>query len=91
MTPGGPAEQAGLRGFRIVKQRRKQGPFAYDSQTIDRNAADLIVAVDGEKIVKVGDFLSLVEAKQPGQEVVITVVRAGREVHVPVRLAAGES
>jgi S1-C subfamily serine protease len=91
MTPGGPAEQAGLRGFRIVKQRRKQGPFSYESQTIDRNAADLIVAVDGEKIVKASDFLSLVEAKKPGQEVVITVVRSGREVNVPVRLVAGES
>ncbi|HEY2893273.1 MAG TPA: trypsin-like peptidase domain-containing protein, partial [Pirellulales bacterium] len=91
MTPGGPAEQAGLRGFRIVKQRRKPGPFSYDTQTIDRNAADLIVAVDGEKIVKAGDFLSLVEAKQPGDEVMLTVIRAGREMNVPVRLAAGES
>ena len=91
MTPGGPAEQAGLHGFRIVKQRRKQGPFSYDTQTIDRNAADLIVAVDGERIVKAGDFLALVEAKQPGAEVVITVVRGGREVNVPVRLIAGDS
>jgi S1-C subfamily serine protease len=91
MTPGGPAEQAGLRGFRIVKQRRKQGPFSYDTQTIDRNAADLIVAVDGEKIVKASDFLSLVEAKQPGDEVMLTVIRGGREMNVPVRLAAGES
>jgi S1-C subfamily serine protease len=91
MTPGGPAEQAGLRGFRIVKQRRKQGPFTYDTQTIDRNAADLIVAVDGERIVKAGDFLALVEAKKPGAEVVITVVRSGREVNVPVRLVAGDS
>jgi S1-C subfamily serine protease len=91
MTAGGPAEQAGLRGFRIVKERRKQGPFSYETQAIDRNAADLIVAVDGERIVKAGDFLALVEAKQPGAEVVITVVRGGREVNVPVRLIAGDS
>jgi len=91
MTPGGPAEQAGLRGFRIVKERRKQGPFTYETQAIDRNAADLIVAVDGERIVKASDFLALVEAKQPGAEVVITVVRGGREVNVPVRLVAGDS
>ena len=32
MTPGGPAEQAGLRGFRIVKQRRTRGPFTYEVQ-----------------------------------------------------------
>jgi S1-C subfamily serine protease len=91
MTPGGPAEQAGLRGFRIVKQRRARGPFSYEYNTIDRAAADLIVAVDGEKVTSAGEFLSLVEAKQPGQEVVITVIRGGREVNVPVRLAVGES
>ena len=91
MTPGGPAEQAGLRGFRIVKQRRKQGPFTYESRSIDRNAADLIIAVDGEKITTANDFLSLVEAKRPGQDVVITVIRGVHELNVPVRLAAGES
>jgi S1-C subfamily serine protease len=91
MTPGGPAEQAGLRGFRIVKQRRKQGPFTYETQSVDRGAADLIVAVDGEKVTTASDFLSLVEAKQPGQQVVLTVIRDGREVNVAVRLAAGES
>ena len=69
----------------------KQGPFTYETQAIDRNAADLIVAVDGERIVKAGDFLALVEAKKPGAEVVITVVRGGREVNVPVRLVAGDS
>ena len=91
MTPGGPAEQAGLRGFRIVKQRHKQGLLNYETKAIDRSAADLIVAVDGEKIVTANEFLSLVEAKQPGQEVTITVIRGGREVQVPVRLVAGES
>ena len=91
MTPGGAAERAGLRGFRIVKQRRRQGPFTYETQTIDRNAADLIVAVDGEKVTSADDFLSLVEAKQPGHDVIITVVRGGSEVKVPLRLAAVES
>jgi S1-C subfamily serine protease len=91
MTPGGPAEQAGLRGFRIARQQRRQGPFTYSTNTIDRNAADLIVAVDGEKVVTAEDFLSLVEARQPGQEVVITVIRGGNQVKVPLRLAAAES
>ena len=86
-----PAERAGLQGFRIVRQRRRQGPFSYDSQTIDRNAADLIVAVDGKKVLTAEDFLSAVEEKNPGQDVVITVVRGGQEVNVPVRLSAVES
>ncbi len=91
LAPGGPAEKAGLRGFRIVRQKKRQGPFAYDHTTIDRNAADLIVAVDGEKVVTPDDFLSIVEARQPGQEVVITVIRESREINVPLRLAAGDS
>ena len=37
MTPGGPAEQAGLRGFRIVAQKKRQGPFIYEIETIDRS------------------------------------------------------
>ena len=91
MTPGGPAERAGLRGFRVVKQRRKQGPFSYETQSIDRNAADLIVAVDGEKVVTAADFLALVEAREPGHDIVVTVIREGREVKVPLRLVASES
>jgi S1-C subfamily serine protease len=91
LAAGGPAERAGLQGFRIVRQRRRQGPFSYDAQTIDRNAADLIVAVDGKKVLTAEDFLSAVEEKNPGQDVVITVVRGGQEVNVPVRLSAVES
>jgi S1-C subfamily serine protease len=91
LAAGGPAERAGLQGFRIVRQRRRQGPFSYDAQTIDRNAADQIVAVDGKKVLTAEDFLSAVEEKNPGQDVVITVVRGGQEVNVPVRLSAVES
>ena len=91
IAPGGPAEQAGLRAFRITKQRRKQGPFSYETRSIDRAAADLIIAVDGEKVLTANDFLALVEAKRPGEEVTITVIREGREAKVPLRLIAGES
>jgi S1-C subfamily serine protease len=91
LAAGGPAERAGLQGFRIVRQRRRQGPFTYDAQTIDRSAADLIVAVDGKKVITVDDFLTAVEEKDPGQEVVITVVRGNQEVNVPLQLSAIES
>jgi S1-C subfamily serine protease len=91
MTPGGPAENAGLRGFRVVRQRRRQGPLTFETRTVDRDAADLIVAVDGEHIATAEEFLSLIESKEPGADVTITVIREGREVNVPVRLAAGDS
>lgn len=91
MTPGGPAEQAGLRGFRVVRQRRKQGPFNYETQTIDRTSADMIIAVDHHPITTASDFLNLIEARRPGDEAILTVVREGREVDVRVRLVGGES
>jgi S1-C subfamily serine protease len=90
LVPGGPAERAGLRGPRVVTQRRRQGPFVYDSQTIDRTAADLIVAVDGQPIRKADEFLNIIESKQPGATVTVTVIRTGRETNVVVRLGAGE-
>jgi S1-C subfamily serine protease len=91
MTPGGPAEQAGLHGIRIVRQKKRQGPFVYDTETVDRSAADLIVAVDGQRVTSADDFLDIVESKRPGEDVTLTVVRSGREQDVRVRLAAGES
>ena len=83
LAPGGPAERAGLRGWKIVHRRR--GPFI--SETLDKHAADLIVGVDGQKITTADEFLSLIEAKRPGDEVVLNVIRENREVRIPVRLA----
>ena len=91
LVPGGPAERAGLRGFRMVRQQRRRGPFVYEHETIDRSTADLIVGVDGQKITTADDFLGLIEAHQPGDEAIISVIREGREVQVSLRLTQGES
>ncbi len=88
LVPGGPAERAGLQGPRIV--RKRQGPFNAEFTTIDRAAADLIVAVDGRPIKTADDFLEAIEAKQPGDVVAVTVLRAGQPTQVPLRLEAGE-
>ncbi len=86
LVPGGPAERAGLLGPKIKKEQKRQGPFVYEYQTVDRAAADLIVAVDGQPIKTADDFLGIVEAKQPGEQVVITVLRGGQPRQVAVRL-----
>jgi S1-C subfamily serine protease len=91
MTPGGPAEKAGLRGIRVVRQKRQKGPFVYETENIDRSAADLIVAVDEQRVTTADEFLDIVESKRPGDEVTITVIRQGREQDVRLRLGAGES
>ena len=82
LIPGGPAERAGLRGPQFSTRRR--GPFVFES--VDRSAADLIVAVDGQKVTSADDFLSVIEAKEPGERVQVTVIRKGQEVHIPVTL-----
>ena len=86
MRPNGPAEKAGLRGPKVNRSRR--GPFVVDR--VDRSAADLIVGVDGQKIDTADDFLSYIDEKKPGQEVVLTVIRDGKKLKVAVVLVSSE-
>ncbi|GIX03927.1 MAG: hypothetical protein KatS3mg113_0933 [Planctomycetaceae bacterium] len=86
LKPDGPAAKAGLRGPRIIRTRR--GPFVIER--IDRSAADLIVAIDGEKVRSVDDFLSYIDQKRPGDQVIITVIREGQRLDVPLILSASE-
>ena len=90
LQPGGPAEKAGLRGFRIVREQKRRGPFTYEERTIDRSQADMIVAVDGEKVVTADEFLGRIERRLPGEQTILTVVRSDRRLDVPVLLGAGE-
>jgi S1-C subfamily serine protease len=90
LDPGGPAQQAGLQGFKIVTQRKRQGPFVYEYKAVDRSAADTIVAVDGQPTKTPDAFLTAIDSKQPGDQVVITVIRRGQQYNVSVRLGGGE-
>ena len=90
LAPGGPAEAAGLRGPQVRRDRRRQGPFVYESQQLDRAAADLIVAVDGDRITTADQFLSAIESKLPGEQVSITIVRQGQETIVRARLVESQ-
>jgi S1-C subfamily serine protease len=90
LVPGGPAERAGLRGFRVVRETKRRGPFTYEERRIDRSQADTIVAVDGEKVTTADSFLTLVERRRPGEQAVLSVVRDGQLAEIPVTLAADE-
>jgi len=86
LTPGGPAEAAGLRGPVVTRKRR--GAFTYES--LDRSAADLIVKVDSTPIKSADDFLGQIEAKKPGDEVAVTVLRDGKQQTFTIRLGQAE-
>ncbi|MFM7250992.1 MAG: S1C family serine protease [Planctomycetaceae bacterium] len=88
LVPGGPAERAGMRGFKVVRERRRQGPFVTDVERIDRSGADLIVAVGGVAVKNADDFLTQVEARNPGDQVLVTVEREGHRLDIPVTLVA---
>lgn len=90
VSPGGPAEKAGIKGFRLVREQIQRGPFVYEQTRLDRADADTIVGIEGAVIQTADDLLSIVENKKPGQKVTLVVVRQGQQVTVPVELGQGD-
>lgn len=78
VTPGGPAAKAGL-----------LGAGSCDPGQPLRQGGDLIIAIDGQSVRQFNDMLSyLIMHTQVGQEIVLTVRRAGEEVDLTVLLEA---
>jgi S1-C subfamily serine protease len=77
---GGPAAQAGLRGGNrsVLAGLREL-----------RIGGDVIIAVDGKEINSNSDLNLLLNRARPGDTVVLTVIREGRKVTVPVKLGEG--
>lgn len=88
LSPDGAAKRAGIRGFRVVRESRRQGPFVAEFERVDRSNADLIVGVDNTAIDTVDDFLTAIESKNPGDRVLIAVERQGHRLDVPLTLEA---
>lgn len=84
--PGGPADAAGLRGYRVVRDQFRQGPFLYERSRVDRSHADMIVTVDGVKVRTKDELLGVIERKKPGDLVRLAVIRDGRQQLIAVRL-----
>jgi len=87
LTPGGPAVEAGLRGFRRVVQRRQQGPFVYEIPTIDRTHADRILAVDGEAMRTGVRFRDKIWEYKPGDTITLTIVRDRKIMEIDIVLS----
>jgi S1-C subfamily serine protease len=90
VTRSGPAGKAGLQGFKWITEREQTGPFITERTYLDRRNADLIVAIDGKQVRSGDELLDVVESKKPGDQVVLRIIRAGREVDLNVTLGVGE-
>jgi S1-C subfamily serine protease len=82
VVEGGPADRAGIQP--IQARIQQVGPFRV--RRLDPDTADIIVAVDGKRVRNSDELLNLVEAHEPGEVVVLTVMRGGRRRDVRVVL-----
>jgi S1-C subfamily serine protease len=76
VTPGGPADQAGIRGGSEPTNPEEVGA-----------GGDIITAIDGQPVDTFDDLLSyLTLSKSPGETVVLTVLRDGQPMDITVTL-----
>jgi len=76
VTPGGPADQAGIRGG---SEPTSQGNL--------QAGGDVITAIDGQPVVTFDDLLGyLTTHKSPGDSVVLTILRDGQMMDVTITL-----
>jgi S1-C subfamily serine protease len=77
VVPGGPAEKAGLKGG-DDKLEFQAGEY--------RTGGDVILEVEGRKVVGPADLARLISTYQPGEKVTVTVLRGGDRDEVEVTL-----
>ncbi len=77
VTPGGPADQAGLEGG--------DATVSEDGQRV-RAGGDVIVAADGQPVKSMDDLISVINSKQPGETITLEVVRDGSRQQIDVKL-----
>lgn len=90
MTPNGPAERAGLQGSKLERRKVRRGVLVLEQEVIDHGQSDLIVGIDGQKVKRSDDLLSVIEAKKSGDQIVLTVIRGGQTIQIPVILGSSE-
>jgi S1-C subfamily serine protease len=88
VNKGGPADRAGLQGWKTVRRRVTRGPISYDVERHDPSGADIITALNGQPVENAASFVDKMEEHQPGEQVMLTIIRQGRQLQVPVTLGS---
>lgn len=78
VVPGGPAAEAGIEGA--------TGETTFQGTRV-ATGGDLIVAVDGQKVVAESDLAELISRQSPGSTVTLEIIRDGETREVSVQLA----
>jgi S1-C subfamily serine protease len=77
VVPGGPAEKAGLEGG-SEKLRFQAAEY--------RTGGDVILEIDGQKIVEENDLARVVAEHRPGEKVTLTILHDGKREQVELTL-----
>jgi 2-alkenal reductase len=77
VTDGSPGDRAGLRGG--------EGDEVFNGERVTRGG-DVIVSIDGRRVLSADDVVRAVAYRVPGQLVRFTLVRDGKRINVRVRL-----
>ncbi len=76
VSPGSPAEKAGIRG----------GSRSTSFSDL-LSGGDMITAIDGVNVITFSDFIGyLIKNHQPGDTVILTVLRGDQEIQIPITL-----
>lgn len=87
MMPDGAAEKAGLQGPKVTKERALfRGSIVVEQPKIDMRAADIITGVNGIPVKKADDFTAVVDEHKPGDQMILDVLRKGKQIQVPITL-----
>ncbi len=86
LKPNGAAEQAGLQAVELREKIERIGNIVMRRQYEDYENADIILAIDGTKVDSSQQIDQIIEQKQPGETIVLSVLRGGKNMDVKVVL-----
>lgn len=86
VDPGGPADQAGLRGLSIERKVVRVAGRLYETRGIDRSSSDRVLTIEGQPVSNTDDLQDVLDQFNPGQQVNLTIQRGNQKLNVPVTL-----